>query len=912
MKFFFRKLTPLFVSICILFSMIVVIPFTGFAEETAPAESVAAASPVEDGGEIPSPAEESTPSPSASEPATEPFPSGSQGEISPPAPLAEIIEIARSDGEKAAVLIDAYENTEEFEAGVRDILSLYYTENLDAQRKAFEASLQGKAIDIVSAFHAAAQERSSAEELDYIPGEVLVVYNNNVTEEQASEAVAESNGHYLETVDTPSEESVGIVEISLEHTVSEAIEQYEANPNIKYAQPNYLYSALETLPENISYGASYSYPDDPYASSSDQWYLSKISVPEAWELLSSTPHTQITVAVLDTGVDVFHQDLQVNLDKNLCVDSTSDSLSPITSDGGSHGTHVTGIIGATANNGIGIAGISGGAGNDVVNVMTIDVFTEDKASTASVVRGINYAIDQGARVINLSLGYTTLNESNYDYTLKNTIDAAVSGNTVVVCAAGNDGSSAYSYPSDFDSCISVISTTNYTSASSNCRSSFSNYGNAKDISAPGSSILSTVPTGRYTSGYPSGYGVLSGTSMAAPVVSAVTAMMLSADPSLTVDEIKDILYRTATDLYTTGYDVQTGWGNVNALGAMIAVVGLPAPEDLSAAQTNNVGIALKWNAVPNASGYYVYRSSSLNGEYAYLGQSSSPTYLDTSATFGATYYYKVAAHHSKAGATSDLSESAGIAFKWLSYPSTPEGFVQRLYEIILSRQPDASGKAYWVTRLNSQLETGASASYNFLFSKEFSNKNFSDSDFLDILYRAMMNREADTSGKNYWQSFLDKGASRKYVFANFVNSSEFKQVCSSHNISVGSYRSDEARDRNIDVTAFVNRLYKLGLTRSSDVSGLNHWTNELLAGRKGGISVAYDFFFSQELIKQNISNEEFVDRLYLTMMNRTADPNGKTFWSTQLKNGNSRKTIFMNFANSPEFKTICRSYGISL
>ena len=124
-----------------------------------------------------------------------------------------------------------------------------------------------------------------------------------------------------------------------------------------------------------------------------------------------------------------------------------------------HGTHAAGIIGAASNNNQGVAGVAAGNSNNVAEIMAVDVFQGKDAYTSGISTGIYYAVEKGAKVINMSLGYEQPGEMDMaDLVLKNAVDYAVSQGVTVVCAAGNDSNTVKNYPADFESAISVIST----------------------------------------------------------------------------------------------------------------------------------------------------------------------------------------------------------------------------------------------------------------------------------------------------------------------------------------------------------------------------------------------------------------------------------------------------------------------
>ena len=309
------------------------------------------------------------------------------------------------------------------------------------------------------------------------------------------------------------------------------------------------------------------------------------------------------------------EDIKDNL--YLGVDAEN-NYAELTRDHWHHGTHVSGIIAASTNNSIGVAGI----GNNMVDLMAINVFfgegSDTEAYTTDIIKGYNYAVKNGAKVINMSLGrlvddndYDDI-DKQYDSILEKAINEAYDKGIVTVCAAGNESSSMKSYPSDFEACISVINIDK-----SNQKAYDSNYGTKKDISAYGVDIYSTVPGDKYR--------YESGTSMAAPIVSGIVALMKSKCPNASVDDIKSALYSSADDIGKKGKDVYTGYGRVNALKAVKAVNNLktsmkkPTINTLKASDTYITGTASNGSdiRVYNSKGSVIARgvASTSTGKY---------------------------------------------------------------------------------------------------------------------------------------------------------------------------------------------------------------------------------------------------------------------------------------------------------
>jgi thermitase len=313
--------------------------------------------------------------------------------------------------------------------------------------------------------------------------------------------------------------------------VSRLVNKFLTSGDVVYAEPNYLLSAFEIIPNDPYY---------PY-----QYAHTKMQSPDAWA--ETTGSQDVVIAILDTGVDLDHPDLSAKIIAG--IDFINDDT--VADDDHGHGTHVAGIAAASSNNGIGVAGVAWQA-----KIMPIKVLdAAGNGSYAEVIDGIYWAVSQGADVINMSLGGT-----EYSQAMQDVVNYAVSQGVIVVAAAGNNGNNTISYPASNANVISVASTD-----SSNARSSFSNFNAYVDIAAPGSSIYSTVPNA---------YGYSSGTSMATPQIAGAAALIASlpAYSAMTgqnkVDMIWEVMRNTALDLGTTGRDDYFGYGLVQIYNAV--------------------------------------------------------------------------------------------------------------------------------------------------------------------------------------------------------------------------------------------------------------------------------------------------------------------------------------------------------
>ena len=302
-------------------------------------------------------------------------------------------------------------------------------------------------------------------------------------------------------------------------SVAGAVAALSRDPRVEYAVPDLVVRAAAV-------------PNDPLSSS--QWALQAIGAPAAWA--RTTGSAKVTVAVLDSGADFSHPDLAANLVSGW--NFVSDTSDP--SDDLGHGTHVAGIIGAVGNNGVGVAGI-----NWHVSLMPLKIC--DAGGSCSLddeVLALQYAVDHGAKIANASFGG---NYGGYQPE-EDAIAAAGQKGLLYVAAAGNaasDNDSLPFYPASYplDNIISVAATT-----SSQGLASFSDYGfTSVQTAAPGQDILSTMLTSGPLSN-PSGYGVLSGTSMAAPEVTGAAALLWAEHPDWTMQQVRMRLLTTASPL----------------------------------------------------------------------------------------------------------------------------------------------------------------------------------------------------------------------------------------------------------------------------------------------------------------------------------------------------------------------------
>ncbi|MDP2302958.1 MAG: S8 family serine peptidase [Ignavibacteria bacterium] len=345
-----------------------------------------------------------------------------------------------------------------------------------------------------------------------------------------------------------------------------------SDPDIEYVQQAITYK-INNIPNDSLF--------------STQWALTKIDAVAAWNITKGDE--TILVGVIDTGIDYEHPDLknkiainagEIGIDSNgndkrsngidddgngfiddfMGWDFTDRNGFPFDSTGGdylnwdnnpldeniySHGTAVSGIIGAEVNNSIGIAGVAPN-----IRILNLRAFDPDGfGEEDDVTSAILYAVSRGVKVINMSFG-----DYSFSYVLRDVIRYAYSQNVVLVASSGNSNSSAPHYPSGYSEVISVGNSTK-----DDYVASTSNYGSTLDLVAPGTGIMTTLRKGVY--------GDFNGTSAAAPFISAASALILSLD-DFSNDEVKQILKSTTDDINEVGWDMRSGAGRLNLYKAV--------------------------------------------------------------------------------------------------------------------------------------------------------------------------------------------------------------------------------------------------------------------------------------------------------------------------------------------------------
>lgn len=386
----------------------------------------------------------------------------------------------------------------------------------------------------------------------FIPGQVVVGLKN--TDPHFNAKVNARGGQIVDSIKNL---DAFVIKVPA-HTEEKFISSISKNPNIKYAERDTVVNALYT-------------PNDPLFNI--QWGMQRIGMESVWDV-NPNLGAGIIVAVVDTGIYYDHPDfagtiIRTDIGYDFVDDDTNTRPTAVCLIPGvgksaeSHSTFVSGIIAATKDNSLGVSGVA------PVDILPIRVLgTCGSGSGSDVAAGIIYAADNGADVINLSLGSPVATQIELD-----AVNYAYTAGVVIVAAAGNDGNNLISYPAGYENVISVSAT-----AQDDTLASYSQFGNTIELSAPGGTsgtcstsgtpyIVSTgvVPKGNsvdltYTCG--------TGTSFAAPHVSGVAALIKASIPGITNDGIRQHLQDNAEDLGAPGRDDLFGYGLVNAMSVL--------------------------------------------------------------------------------------------------------------------------------------------------------------------------------------------------------------------------------------------------------------------------------------------------------------------------------------------------------
>ncbi len=366
----------------------------------------------------------------------------------------------------------------------------------------------------------------SSSEAGYAPDELIVKFKPGLKGDEKRNIHAKMNAQERASID---ELGVSVVKIPKGQTPKGAADSYKKNPNIEYVEPNYE-GVFDIDPDDTYYG-------------SRQPQLTLLNASEGWDILTGGGPI---VAIVDSGI-ASHPDLPALESGYNFIDNNAGA-----GDTQGHGTQVAGILGAKGNNKTGIAGVNWNA-----RIMPVKITNTTSVYAASVAQGIIYAAKNGAKVINLSLGFTTDSA-----VLRDAVNYAYNEGCVIVAASGNNGASSLHYPARYDNVLAVGATGDGAS-----RYSSSNYGAGLDVVAC-HTFYTTTSSGAYASA--------AGTSIAAPQVAALASLLLELKPGASPSEIYQLIRNGAKDIGAPGFDQETGYGLID-IGKTLAQVAKASP-----------------------------------------------------------------------------------------------------------------------------------------------------------------------------------------------------------------------------------------------------------------------------------------------------------------------------------------------
>jgi len=396
--------------------------------------------------------------------------------------------------------------------------------------------------------------RSRNSQQRYASGEILVKFRPTLSEVQVANLIEMYQSRAVKKIERLNVYQVQIPEY---YSVEEMVHAFDRNPDVEYAEPNYI-ARITATPNDLLFREQYALhntgQDIGVPGSPSGTPRADIKAPEGWEETKGTNAT--VIAILDTGIDLLHPDLQSKVVSggrdfvNDDFDATDDNW---------HGTHVAGIAAADTNNTEGIAGVAWNC-----RLLPVKVLDEEGLGYYSwIAEGIRWAADEGADVISMSFGGPS--EGGI---LREALNYAKAAGVVLVASAGNDDDSVY-YPAAYDEYCLAVAATDYNDE----RPDWSNPGPEIDVAAPGIRIISCVPTWFWGPGsFP--YGYAGGTSQAAPHVAGLAALIKDLKPWLRVDEIMDIIRYTAEDVNSAtfpGVDDFVGYGRINMDIALVPI-----------------------------------------------------------------------------------------------------------------------------------------------------------------------------------------------------------------------------------------------------------------------------------------------------------------------------------------------------
>lgn len=406
-------------------------------------------------------------------------------------------------------------------------------------------------------------DQAIARGYDAMPGEFVVRMKPGVSPQSISAQSMGVQVNNVQPLGNPQSTPFALIKTSVSNggfnaqTAGMTAQQLSQNPNVLYAEPNYLIkidpNETKGTPGLPSAPKPAAFPNDPMF---DQEYVHRnVQSQAGWANFKG--NKDFVLAIVDTGVAADHPDLKAKLLPGYnTVDNNEDS-----DDYNGHGTHCAGSASAITNNGVGVAGIAPEA-----KILPVAVLSRSgSGSYASVANGIIWAADHGAKVISMSLGGPRGSQ-----VITDAVQHALSKDAMLIAAMGNSahGSDANpiprkSYPAAEPGVMAVGATD-----VNDKIARFSQAGEWHSVSAPGVDILSTFPLRKTSMPAKDGYGSISGTSMATPAVAGLAALVRAKWPQLNAAQVEAHIEATADDLGPTGYDILYGHGRINVAKAM--------------------------------------------------------------------------------------------------------------------------------------------------------------------------------------------------------------------------------------------------------------------------------------------------------------------------------------------------------
>ena len=560
-----------------------------------------------------------------------------------------------------ATYINEIQDVELYKYCLKETLDTYYG-NIDKfgdELSALKKTLSSKADDIIEKYEIAAEERATAEENGYSPTEVLVSFEPG-TSIETIETIAENIGNGYEMLFSgifePHENipesrkkfldrkidygAIATIDVDLDKTTAETIEEIEGISYVESCSRNHIAEPCTTAADVSG---------EPYAGY--QYYLDTINMVGAWDAISNTNAlTEIYVAVLDSGLDLTHEDVTGNFYNNYSVDITKSGYPKLsnstTTHSTYHGTSVWGVIRATPKNNKGITGMYApldGHYSGMIKVMAVKMTRDNDVGIAyynDMANAIKYAVEAGASVINISFAGQGVSDVLYK-AVKSAYDQGVT----IVAAAGNDSDINATEDKYIPACYSEVISVAATDENDQMWYGTNN-NNMVDICAPGSNI--------FVLDFENDYNYDSGTSYSAPMVAGAVAMMKSIHDVLTPSGAKNVLQTTETSLSDPD---ALGHGLLNVGKALsycrYLAMRTEQLEFRSVVLSNSNKAKLRWNDMfATVDGFTIYRSTSQNSGYSAVKRIEYEDTLideakqcfycyDNTVQSGKKYYYKI-------------------------------------------------------------------------------------------------------------------------------------------------------------------------------------------------------------------------------------------------------------------------------